>query len=159
MRERGFDDFGYYTKELDEATRQRWWKAALSEPRFKSGEDAPMQFNVASLMDVALRLWLSDFLPAEERKVGLAQFIRNMIEPSFPPAELKDLAVLDLNVTKDEAIGPKIVDAHREAMEPYVRQYRVGRVENFQHYLYRQESIKVVGNLWLRYIDSGYFDR
>lgn len=159
LRERGFDDFGYYTKELDEATRQKWWQAALREPRFKSGEDAPMQFNVASLTEVALRLWLSDFLPAEERKVGLAQFIRNMIEPSFPPAELKDLAVLDLNGTKDEAIGPKIVDAHREAMEPYVRQYRVGRVENFQHYLYRQESIKVVGNLWLRFIESGYFDR
>jgi hypothetical protein len=33
-------------------------RAALREPRFKSGEDAPMQFNVASFLEVALRLWL-----------------------------------------------------------------------------------------------------
>ena len=159
LRERGLDDFGYYTKELDEATRLLWWQTALREPRFKSGEDAPMQFNVAALSEVALRLWLSDFLPAEERKVGIAQFMRDMIEPSFPPAELKDLAILEINGTKDEAISPKIVDAHREVMEPYARRYRVARVDGFQHYLYRQDSIKVVGNLWLRFIDAGYFDR
>lgn len=159
LRERGYDDFGYYTKELDEATRLRWWQAALREPRFKSGEDAPMQFNVASLSEVALRLWLSDFLPTEERKAGLGQFMRDMIEPSFPPTELKDLAILDINGTRDEAISPKIVDAHREVMEPYARRYRVARVEGFQHYLYKQDSIKVVGNLWLRFIESGYFDQ
>ena len=159
LRERGLDDFGYYTRELDEATRLKWWQSALREPRFKSGEDAPMQFNVASLSEIALRLWLSDFLPAEERKPGLAQFMRDMIEPSFPPAELKDLAILDINGTRDEAISPKIVDAHREVMEPTSRRYRVARVEGFQHYLYRQDSIKVVGNMWLRFIESGYFDR
>ena len=159
LRERGLDDFGYYTRELDEATRLKWWKSALREPRFKSGEDAPMQFNVAALSEVALRLWLSDFLPAEERKAGLAQFMRDMIEPSFPPAELKDLAILDINGTKDEAINPKIVDAHREVMEPYSRRYRVARVEGFQHYLYKQDNIKVVCNLWLRFIESGYFDK
>ena len=159
LRERGLDDFGYYTRELDEATRLKWWQSALREPRFKSGEDAPMQFNVAALSEVALRLWLSDFLPAEERKAGLAQFMRDMIEPSFPPAELKDLAILDINGTKDEAINPKVVDAHREVMEPYSRQYRVARVEGFQHYLYKQDNIKVVGSLWLRFIESGYFDK
>ena len=159
LRERGLDDFGFYTKELDEATRQKWWQAALREPRFKSAEDATMQFNVAALLEVTMRLWLSDFLPAEERKGGLAQFMRDMIEPSYPPAELLDLAVLEINGTKDEAIGPKVVDAHREVMEPYARRYRVARVEGFQHYLYRQESIKVVGNMWLRFIELGYFDK
>ena len=159
LRERGLDDFGYYTRELDEATRLKWWKSALREPRFKSGEDAPMQFNIAALSEVTMRLWLSDFLPAEERKAGLAQFMKDMIEPSFPPAELKDLAILDINGTKDEAINPKIVDAHREVMEPYSRRYRVARVEGFQHYLYKQDNIKVVGNLWLRFIESGYFDK
>lgn len=159
LRERGLDDFGFYTKELDDATRLKWWQAALREPRFKSAEDAPMQFNVAALTEVTMRLWLSDFLPAEERKVGLAQFMRDMIEPSFPPAELKDLAILEVNGTKDEAINPKVVDAHREVMEPYARRYRVARVEGFQHYLYRQDNIKVVGNMWLRFIESGYFDQ
>ena len=159
LRERGLDDFGFYTKELDEATRLKWWQAALREPRFKSAEDAPMQFNVAALTEVTMRLWLSDFLPAEERKVGLVQFMRDMIEPSFPPAELKDLAILEVNGTKDEAINPKVVDAHREVMEPYARRYRVARVEGFHHYLYRQDNIKVVGNMWLRFIESGYFDK
>ena len=40
----------------------------------------------------------------------------------------------------------------------YARKYRVGRVEGFHHYLFTQDSIKVVGTLWLRYIDSGFFD-
>ena len=64
LRERGLDDFGFYTRELDEATRLKWWQAALRAPRFKSAEDAPMQFNVAALSEVTMRLWLSDFLPA-----------------------------------------------------------------------------------------------
>lgn len=159
LRERGLDDFTYYTRELDEATRLHWWQSALREPRFKSGEDAPMQFNVAALSELALRLWLSDFLPAQERQAGLAQFVREMIEPSFPPEQLKELAILDINGTRDEAISPKIVDAHREVMEPSARRYRVARVEGMQHYLYRQDSIKVVGHLWLRFIEAGYFDR
>ncbi|MDB5763028.1 MAG: hypothetical protein JWQ21_2023 [Herminiimonas sp.] len=159
LRERGMDDFIYYTKELDNDTRQRWWQGALKDPRFKSGEDAPMQFNVAALTETALRLWLSDFLPAEYRQRGLGGFIQDMLEPSFPPAALKDLAVLDMNGTLDEAIPPKTVDAHREAMEPYARKYRVTRVRDFHHYLYTQDSIKTVGSLWLRHIDSGYFDR
>jgi hypothetical protein len=54
---------------------------------------------------------------------------------------------LDLNGVKDEAIPPKVVDAHRMVLEPYVGNYRVARVSGFQHYLYKQDSIKVVGNL------------
>ena len=158
VRERGLDDFTYYTKDLDEATRAAWWKNALKSPRFKSGEDPMMQLGAAALVDVAMRLWLSDFLPPRERAIGLAQFTRDMLEPSFPPAELARIAILDMNGTRDEAIPPKTVDAHREAMEPYARKYRVARVEGFPHYLYRQDQIEVVGALWLEFIDSGYFD-
>ena len=158
LRERGFEDFGFYTKGMDEQTRQRWWQSSLNGPRFKSAEDAPMQFNVAALSEVALRLWISDTLPASERRHGLAGFMHDMIEPSYPAVALKDLAVLDLNGTLDEAIPPKTVDAHREVMEPFARTYRVGRVQGFKHYLFTQDSIKVVGSLWLRYIESGYFD-
>jgi hypothetical protein len=159
LRERGLDDFGFYTKGMDADTRKRWWQGAQKGPRFKSGEDAPMQFNVAALTDVALRLWMSDSLSAEERKGGVANFVRAMLEPSFPPAALKDVAILDMNGTKDEAIPPKTVDAHRVVMEPHARKYRVARVQDFQHYLFTQDSIKVVGSLWLRFIESGYFDR
>jgi hypothetical protein len=158
LRERGLDDFTYYTKGLDEATRNAWWKNAQKGPRFKSGEDPMMQFGAAALTDVALRLWTSDFLPASYREAGLAQFVRDMLEPSFPPAELKRIAILDMNGTLDEAIPPKTVDAHREAMEPYARKYRVARVEGLPHYLFTQPHIHGVGTLWLRFIDSGYFD-
>ena len=158
LRERGLDDFTYYTKDLDEATRLRWWARAQKGPRFKSGEDPMMQFGVAALTEVAMRLWLSDFLPATERERGLAPFVKDMLDPSFPPAELRRVAVLDMNGTRDEAIPPATVDAHREAMEPFVRKYRVARVEGMQHYLFRQEQIKVVGTLWLRLVASGWFD-
>jgi len=158
LRERGLDDFTYYTKELDSATRDAWWRQAQKGPRFKSGEDAPMQFNVAALTDVAMRLWMSDWLPPEHRKDGLGAFIGSILEPSFPPAELKRVPILDMNGTLDEAIPPRTVDSHREVMEPAARKFRVLRVQDFHHYLFRQDSIKVVGSLWLRFIDSGYFD-
>ena len=158
VRERGLDDFTYYTRELDTATREAWWRNAQKGPRFKSGEDPMMQFGAAALADVATRLWLSDFLPESYRKAGYAQLVRDMIEPSFPPEALKRIAVLDMNGTQDEAIPPKTVDAHREVMEPYARKYRVARLEGMHHYLFTQDAIKVVGTFWLRFVDSGWFD-
>jgi hypothetical protein len=158
VRERGLDDFTYYTKEMDAVAREAWWKNAQKGPRFKSGEDAPMQFGAGALTEVAMRLWLSDFLPASYRAAGPAQFVRDMIEPSFPPEELKRVAILDMNGTLDEAIPPRTVDAHREMMEPYARKYRVARFEGMHHYLFTQDAIKVVGTYWLRFIESGYFD-
>ena len=117
-----------------------------------------MQFGAAALTEVAMRLWLSDFLPGSYRKAGLAALVKELMEPSFPPVELARAAILDMNGTLDEAIPPKTVDAHREVMEPYARRYRVARVEGLHHYLYTQDAIRTVGTLWLRFIDSGYFD-
>jgi hypothetical protein len=159
LRERGLDDFDFYTKELDQPTRQQWWQGALKSPRFKSGEDASMQFNAAAMTENALRLWQADWLPAQYRQRGLSALVQEIMEPSYPPAALKQIPVLDMNGTRDEAIPPKVVDAHRSVLEPYVGSYRVARVSDFQHYLYKQDSIKVVGSLWLRFIDSGYFDK
>jgi hypothetical protein len=34
----------------------------------------------------------------------------------------------------------------------------VARVEGHAHYLFTQDQIKVVGTLWLRFIESGWFD-
>jgi hypothetical protein len=154
LRERGLDDFTYYTRDLDAATRAKWWKNAQKGPRFKSGEDPMMQFGVAALTDTAMRLWLSDFLPASYREAGLARFVKDLLEPSFPPAELKQVAILDMNGTKDEAIPPRTVDAHREVMERHARKYRVARVEGLPHYLFTQDQIRIVGSLWLRFIES-----
>ena len=158
VRERGLDDFEFYTRGLDPDIRARWWKAAQKSPRFKSTEDAAMQFGAAALTEHALRLWQSDFLPAAERKAGLAAFLQAMFEPSYPPAALKSVAVLDLNGTDDEVLPPATVDANRRVMEGYAKNYRVGRIDGLRHYLFTQDSIKVVGSTWMRYIESGYFD-
>jgi hypothetical protein len=158
VRERGIEDFEIYTKEIDAATKARWWQAAQASPRFKSTEDASMMFGAAALTELGLRLWNSDFLPAEDRRQGFAAFMQAMFEPSYPPAELKQVAVLDLNGTMDEVLPPATVDSNRKVMEVYTRKYRVGRIEGFHHYLFTQDSIKTVGSTWLRYIDSGYFD-
>ena len=158
VRERGLDDFEYYTKEIDPQTRAKWWQAAQRNPRFKSTEDPPMQFGASALAETALRLWHSDFLPEENRKRGLAAFMHDIFEPSFPPAELKKVPVLDLNGTRDEVLPPATVDANRKVMEPYTKRYRIGRIEGLHHYLFTQDSIKTVVTTWLRYIDSGHFD-
>ncbi|MEA2825443.1 MAG: hypothetical protein QOF03_1925 [Alphaproteobacteria bacterium] len=158
VRERGLDDFEFYTKNIDSQTRAKWWQAAQKDPRFKSTEDAAMQFGAAALTEQGLRLWQSDFLPAADRKPGFAAFMQAMFEPSYPPAELKRVPILDLNGTNDEALPPATVDANRKVMEPYAKKYRVGRIEGLHHYLFTQDSIKIVGSTWMRYINSGYFD-
>lgn len=158
VRERGLDDFEFYTKTIDPDTRARWWKAALRSPRFKSTEDAAMYLAAGALAEHGLRLWQSDVLPAAARAPGFAAFMQSMFETSYPPAELKKVAILDLNGTEDETLPPATVDRNRTVMEPYARKFRVGRIEGLHHYLFTQESIKVVGTTWLRYIESGYFD-
>jgi hypothetical protein len=158
VRERGLDDFEFYTRHVDARTRDAWWQAALRSPRFKSTEDEAMQFGSAALTEHAMRLWQSDFLPSSDRAAGLAAFMQAMFEPSYPPAELRTVPILDLNGTSDEALPPQTVDANRSVMERYARKYRVGRIEGLHHYLFTQDSIKVVGTTWLRYIESGFFD-
>lgn len=159
VRERGTKDFNFYTKHIPEETKAVWWQSALKSPRFKSLEDPTMFFNSGALGDMAFRLWGSDFLPPEQRKQGFVKLAQDLFEVSYPPKELKRTAILEMNGTLDEVLTPKVVDAAREIMEPYAGKYRVARVEDFHHYLFTQESIKVVGSLWLRFIESGYFDR
>jgi hypothetical protein len=158
VRERGLDDFEFYTRHVDPDTRARWWRAALKSPRFKSTEDAAMQFGAAALTEHGVRLWQSGFLPPTDRAAGFAAFMQAMFEPSYPPAELRNVPVLDLNGTEDETLSPSTVDANRTVMEPYAKKYRVGRVEGLHHYLFTQDSITVVASTWMRYIESGYFD-
>lgn len=158
IRERGLDDFEFYTKHVDAATRARWWQSALRSPRFKGTEDAGMYFAAGALAEHGLRLWQSGILPAAGRTAGFAALMQSMFESSYPPAELKTVAVLDLNGTDDETLGPATVDANRTVMEPYTRKFRVGRIEGLRHYLFTQNSITVVGSVWLRYIESGFFD-
>src|SRR5262245_974299 len=158
VRERGLDDFEFYSKTIDPQTRARWWQAALRSPRFKSTEDAAMYFSAGALAEHGMRLWQSDLLGPAERAGGYAAFIHSIFETSFPPAELQKIAILDLNGTEDETLPPATVDSNRRVMEPYAKRFRLGRVEGLHHYLFTQDSIKVVGTMWFRYIDSGFFD-
>lgn len=159
VRERGLRDFNFYTVHVPQATKDVWWQNVLKSPRFKSVEDPAMFFNSGALTEMALRLWLADYLPPEYKKAGLSKFIDDILEVSYPPKELKGVPVLEMNGTLDEVLPPKTVDNNREIMEPYCGKYRVARVQDFHHYLFTQDSIKVVGNLWLKFIDSAYFDR
>jgi hypothetical protein len=159
VRERGPKDFDFYTKGVPKETKDIWWQNALKNPRFKSAEDPAMFFNTGALGDWAMRLWDAEFLPAEYRKDGFARFVQEFIDVSYPPKELKTVPALEMNGTLDEVMPPAVVDAQREIMEPYTAKYRVARVEDFHHYLFTQDSIKVVGSLWLKFIESGYFDR
>ena len=158
VRERGLDDFEFYSKTIDPETRARWWQASLRSPRFKSTEDAAMYFAAGALTEHGMRLWQSDLVPAADRAAGFAAFMHSMFETSFPPQELKKVAILDLNGTEDETLPPATVDTNRTVMEPYAKKFRVGRIEGLHHYLFTQDSIKVVGTTWLRFIDSGFFD-
>ena len=158
MRERGLEDFEFYTRHVDAATRARWWQGALASPRFKSTEDAAMQFGIGALTEQAMRLWQAAFLPAADRAAGLGAFVQAVMEPSYPPEALRQVEVLDLNGVNDETLPPSTVDANRRVMERYTKKYRVGRIEGMHHYLFTQDDITVVGTVWLRYIDSGYFD-
>lgn len=160
VRQRGKEDLDFYTRHIkDEAIKEAWYQSVLKSPRFKSVEDAEMMFNSGALAEWAVRLWMADFLPAEYKKGGFGKFMNDIMEPSFPPpTALKDLPVLEVNGTLDEVLPPKTVDLQREIMEPYCGKYRVARIQDFHHYFFEQEPIKVVGSLWLRFIDSGYFD-
>ena len=117
-----------------------------------------MYLDASALAEHGVRLWRSSFLPASDRAGGFAALMQSMFEPSYPPAELARVPILDFNGTSDETLPPATVDANRTVMERYARTYRVGRIEGFHHYLFTQDSIKVVGTAWLRYIESGFFD-
>lgn len=159
VRQRGVKDFDFYTKHIsDKKIVDAWWKKALKNPRFKSVEDPMMMFHIGTLSEMATRLWIADFLPLEYRTEGFNKFLNDILEPCFPPDVLKDIPALEINGTLDEVMPPKVVDAHRDVMEPHCKKYRVARIQDFHHYLFTQDMIKTVGILWLRFIDSGYYD-
>jgi hypothetical protein len=157
VRERGRPDFRFYTEYLDDVTRERLWHEALNAPNFKSIEDTMMFFNVAAITEQAGRLWRSDFLPDEDRAAGYSAFIQKIMLPCFPADELKDVAVWEMNGTLDQVIQPDKVDAARAVMEQHCKRYRVARLEGYYHNI-MHDTMKTVGRVWLKVIESGHFD-
>lgn len=157
VRERGRPDFRFYTEYMDDISRERLWQGAQGAPNFKSIEDTMMFFNVAAIAEHAGRLWRSDFLPDEDREAGYAAFVRKIMEPCFPADELGEVAVWEMNGTLDQVIQPEKVDAARAVMEMHCKRYRVARLEGYYHNVLH-DTMKTVMRLWLKAIDSGYFD-
>ena len=113
--------------------------------------------SAGALAEHGMRLWQSDLLGPRSARAAMPRSYA-IFETSFPPAELQKVAILDLNGTEDETLPPATVDSNRRVMEPYAKRFRLGRVEGLHHYLFTQDSIKVVGTMWFRYIESGFFD-
>jgi pimeloyl-ACP methyl ester carboxylesterase len=134
-------------------TRMQWWKAAQKDHAQEHGGCGDA---LAPRSEHGLP-W-TRFPPTRDRKGLNCGVMQAMFEPSYPPVELKNVPVLDLNGTDDEVLPPSTVDANRKVMEPYAKRYRVGRIAGLHHYLFTQDSIKIVGSTWMRYIESGYFD-
>lgn len=157
VRERGRPDFLFYTRHIDDDTRETWYRESLHAPNFKSVEDALMHYNIAALTEHTTRLWQSDFLPAEDRGTGFANFVKLVTEPCFPADALRDVAVWEMNGTLDQVIQPPKVDAARRVMERYCKRYRVARLEGYYHDILH-DTCRTVARLWLKLIDSGHFD-
>lgn len=157
VRERGQPDFLFYTKHIADNLREEWFQESLHAPNFKSIEDVFMHYNVAALTEHTTRLWESDFLPEEDRKGGFAKFVEKVLEPCFPAAALRDVAVWEMNGTLDQVIQPAKVDAARRVTEQYCKRYRVTRLEGYYHDILHG-TCKTVARIWLKAIDSGHFD-
>jgi hypothetical protein len=157
VRERGRPDFRFYTEHLSEDLREKLWQEALQAPNFKSVEDTSMFFNVAALAEQASRLWHAGFLPPDEIETGYAALVQQVMEPCFPAPQLRDVAVWEMNGTLDQVIQPWKVDAARAVMEQYCKRYRVARLEDFRHDI-MHDTIRVIGQIWLTVIETGYFD-
>lgn len=157
VRERGRPDFLFYTRHIPEAQREAWFQESLHAPNFKSIEDAFMHYNIAALTEQTTRLWQSDFLPPAEREAGFAEFVRSITNPCFPAAELRQVAVWEMNGTLDQVIQPAKVDAARKVSEQYCKRYRVARLEGYYHDILH-DTCKTVARLWFKVIESGHFD-
>ena len=157
VRERGRPDFLFYTTHIDEKKREEWFKESMHAPNFKSIEDVFMHYNVAALTEHATRLWQSDFLPEMDRNAGFAEFLQKIMLPLYPPDELSDVAILEMNGTLDQVIQPWKVDAARKVSERYCKNYRVVRLEDFRHDILH-DTCKTVGRIWFKLIESGYYD-
>jgi predicted esterase len=104
-----------------------------------------------------MRLYLADFLPAEQRKAGYNKLVNDLIAAAEPGPALKGLPVWVMNGTLDEVLPPKLIDEMYQALGPHLGKYRIARIEDFHHSIESRQSI-VIGKIWLRVIDEGFFD-
>ena len=157
VRERGRPDFLFYTAHISDELREEWFQESMHAPNFKSIEDVFMHYNIAALTEHTTRLWQSEFLPEKDRRGGFAEFLKKILDPLYPAAQLRDVSVFEMNGTLDQVIQPWKVDAARRVSERYCKRYRVARLESFRHDILH-DTCKTVGRIWLKLIESNYYD-
>ncbi|SIT40767.1 exported hypothetical protein [Paraburkholderia piptadeniae] len=157
VRGRGRADFEFYNTHADPQDKDARWQRDLREPRFKAVEDAVMFYNAGSLAEDAMRLYSADFLPAEQKKAGFNKILTDIMATSMPGPALHGLPVWDMNGTLDEVYSPQAMEAARVMMQPYVGKHVLIRVEGLNHSIVNRQ-VRVIGPIWLRAIENGYFD-
>lgn len=155
LRERGTSDFEFFNRDLTEAERTALWQNALHHPRFKSHEDTFMFFNVAALAECVSRLWNASFLPAEERRAGLAALMQQNLDLCFPGEALRSVRVLDLYGTRDEILTPDVARSVESNVGPYCASYRMAFLDGYHHSI-AADHVEAYGSLWLDAIQSNY---
>lgn len=158
VRGRGKSDFEFYNKRADPQEKPARWERALREPRFKAVEDPIMFYNAGALAEQAMRLYMADFLPPQQKKVGFNKILTDIMAVSMPGPALKGLPVWDMNGTFDEVYPPPAMEAAQAMLKPYVGKHVLTRIEGLNHSIVNRQ-VRVIGPVWLRAIDSGFFDR
>ncbi len=157
VRGRGRSDFEFYNKRADPATKDERWQRDLREPRFKGVEDPTMFANTAALTEDAMRLYTADFVPADVKAAGFNKIFTDILATTMPGPALRGLPVWDMNGTFDEVYSVPTMQAARDMMRPYVGKHVLIRIEGFNHSIVNRQ-VRVIGPIWLRAIESGYFD-
>jgi len=158
IRGRGRSDFEFYNTHADPADKDARWQRDLKEPRFKAVEDAIMFYNAGALAEDAMRLYSSDFVPAQQKAQGFVKMLNDIMAVAMPGPALKGLPVWDMNGTLDEVYPPQAMEAARTMMAPYVGKHVLIRIAGFNHSIVNRQD-RVIGPIWLRAIDSGFFDK
>jgi len=157
VRGRGLADFEFYNKHAAPEEKPARWERTLNEPRFKAAEDSAMFFNIGALAEEAMRLYTSDFIPAERRKLGFKKLFDEIEAVALPGPALSGIPVWDMNGTLDEVYPPKWMEEARDMMKPYMGKHRVTRIAGLNHSIVNRQ-VRVIGPVWLRVIQEGYFD-
>jgi hypothetical protein len=157
VRGRGRADFEFYNTHADPAEKDERWQRDLKEPRFKAVEDPIMFYNAGALAEDAMRLYSSDFIPQEQKAAGFVKMLSDIMAVSMPGPALKGLPVWDMNGTLDEVYPPQAMEAARVMMAPYIGKHVLIRIAGFNHSIVNRQD-RVIGPIWLRAIDSGFFD-
>jgi hypothetical protein len=158
VRGRGLADFEFYNRRAAPEEKPARWQRTLKEPRFKAAEDSAMFFNAGALAEEAMRLYMADFLPEKKRKLGFVKILDEIMDITKPGPALKGLPVWDMNGTYDEVYPPAWMEAARDLMAPYVGKHRLTRIAGLNHSIVNRQ-VRVIGPVWLKAINEGFFDR